>query len=266
VYYEKKVPPINFDWSGEAGGKDALVEIATDKDFKQVTAAEQMSRSNLVLDGLQPGKLYWRVGGEAGKRGLVQFLEEASNDCANCKRTNMIEDTGEKTVVYYQQALPAIILKWKETAGATQYSLKVFADGEFDTPLVDEKVTDVKRAFDAGRFAEGKYYWLVTGLDKAGKELATGRMNSLQITYDNAITALVIRTPKPNAKVSGGSVTTTGEAEIGAKVYVNGKRIDVDDNGRFSESVALKPGPNQLVYRAVAADGVERYYTREVRR
>jgi hypothetical protein len=266
VYYDKRVPAINFDWTGEGASKNAVVEIASDKDFKQITAAEQMSKTSLILDGLQPGKFYWRVGGEAGKRGLVQIMEEASNDCANCKRTNTIEDTGEKTVVYYQQALPAIILRWKETPGTAQYNLKVFADGEFDTPLVDEKLTETKRAFDAGRFAEGKYYWLVTSLDKAAKELATGRMNSLQITYDNAITALVIRAPKQGAKVSGGSFTTQGEAELGAKVYLNGKRIEVDENGRFTEAVTLKPGLNQLVYRVVAADGVERYYLREVQR
>ena len=265
IYYDKRVPALNFVWA-EPSKKANVFEIGADRDFAQLICAENLSRGSYITDQLTAGKYYWRLDKENSSRGVVQIMEESGSDCANCKRTNVIDDTGEKTVVYFQQALPALVLRWKEVDGAANYDLKVFSDGEFDKPLFAEKVKDVKRAFESGRFPEGKYYWLIAALDDMGREMATGRMNSLQIAYDNAITALVIRNPRQGAAVAGGKLTTTGEVELGSKVFVNGKRVEVDDAGRFSEGVALKAGANQIIYRATSADGIERYYLRDVTR
>lgn len=263
VYYDKRPPALNFVWA-EPGSKSTTFELAADREFAQILAAESLTHGSYVTDQLTAGKYYWRLEKDTSSRGMVQLMEESDGDCANCKRTNVIDDTGEKTVVYFQQALPSLTLRWKAVEGAAQYDLKVFNDGEFDKPILSDQVNDLKRSFDSGRFAEGKYYWLVAALDDKGREIATGRMNSLQVAYDNAITALVIRTPRQGSAVGTSKLTTTGAAEAGSKVYINGKRAEIDDEGRFSEALALKAGANQIVYRATSADGIERYYLRDV--
>lgn len=261
VYYNKRIPAVSFIVPSSEG--KTKIELAADKEFKQVGMAEEVSQS-FVYDQLAVGKFYWRLGESNESRAVLQVTQESENDCANCKRTNLIDDTGEKTVVYFQQALPAIVLRWKASPSAANYNLKVFSDGEFDTPLVNEKLTDTKRAFDSGRFQEGKYYWLVTALDQGGAEAGSGRMNSLQISYDNVITALVIRSPKQDIQTREAHVPVTGEVELGAKLFINGKRIELDENNRFSETVEVSKGVNQIVFRAVSSDGLERYYIRDV--
>ena len=268
LYFDHKVPPVTFTWGGDLANQACTFELSQDRDFAKTLITESTKRGSYVDDQLAPGHYWWRVAaGKDAQHASLQVMQESENDCPNCKRTNAIDDTGEKTVVYFQQALPAIILRWKEVENAVSYKLRVFADGEFDTPLFDEPTKELKRGFTAGQFKEGKYYWLIISYDSAGKELSTGRMNSLQIAYDNAITALVIRVPKAGVEtVSAAKITTTGEAELGARVSLNGKRIEVDSKGRFSEDVPLHLGVNDLVYRALTGDGVERFYVRQVLR
>jgi hypothetical protein len=127
---------------------------------------------------------------------------------------------------------------------------------------VDEVIAETTVRFRPGKLSEGRYYWLVVAEDAAGKDLATGRMNSLEIAYDNAVTDLAIKSPPEGARIGGKSVVAQGEVQLG--LFVNGDAVKVDRSGRFRQSVALTSGVNRIVFRTVAADGIERFYVREV--
>jgi hypothetical protein len=268
LYFLRDVPPVFFSWKlGEDPKKEFRIEVAKDKDFTDVVFREKLTKAGFVYDGFQSGRYYWRVSsGESSEKGTFVIKKGGDNECKNCTRTNIIYDTGEKTVVYYQQALPSITLRWDQVNGATQYRVKVFPDGDFDNPVVDQAVTETTVMFKPGKLAEGKYYWFVSGEDAAGKSLATGRTNSLEIAYDNAVTDLAIKSPSDGSRVSGKTLVTTGEAQLGAKLYINGAGVRVDGSGRFRHTVSLTPGENRLVYRTIATDGIERFYVRSVDR
>ena len=91
-------------------------------------------------------------------------------------------------------------------------------------------------------------------------------MNSLQIAYDNAIVDLQIKTPKSNQKVTTKTVLTKGEVQLGASLSINGKKASLDNAGRFTETINLNKGSNQIVYRTMSSDGIERYYVRQISR
>src|SRR5690606_16825612 len=118
---------------------------------------------------------------------------------------------------------------------AVKYRFKVFVDGEFDEPKFDKTVAKPTVEFPAGAFEEGRYYWLVLGTDAEGKEIVSGRTNSLQIAYDNAVNDLVIRNPRSGTRIASSSLRTSGEVQLGARLYINGKKTNLDDKGRFSE-------------------------------
>lgn len=265
VYFQSEVPPIEFTWKADDGSKGYELELANDKSFATPVFREKIAKNSFVYDRFPPGRYYWRVKGEGEwQNGNLTIQKRKEAECANCKRHNVIDDTGEKTVVYYQKELPAITLRWGPVAGATKYQVKVYPDGEFEKPLVDKVVADTTVAFNEGQFGEGKYYWHMVAQSDGGKDIATGKMNTLQIAYDNAIVDLAIKVPKAGQKVTSKSIVTRGEVQLGASLSINGKRAPLDDNGRFSESVGLDKGDNDIVYRTMSSDGIERYYVRRV--
>jgi hypothetical protein len=271
VYYQGAVPPIAFDWKAddkEAARGSYQITVASDKTMKDVVFSETVRHTGFVYDQFRAGRYFWRVkAGDTSREGTLIIQRGGENDCANCKRVNIIHDTGEKTVVYFQQALPALTFQWKPVPDVAQYRLKVFADGSFERPLLEATSTGTSLPFQAGALQEGKYFWLVSAVDDAGKPLAqNSRTNGLEIAYDNVINDLVIRSPKSGQRISGDRILTTGELALGARLYVNGKAADLDGKGRFKLSVALPRGERSVVYRTVAADGVQRYYVRDLRR
>lgn len=271
VYYQVAVPPVAFDWregTNDASAASAQITVSNDKAFKDLVFSETVRKAGFVYDGFRPGRYYWRVKtGDTTREGSLHIQKGGENDCANCKRTNIINDTGEKTVVYFQQALPAITFQWKPIAGAVQYRVKIFADGAFERPHLEATSEGTSLAFQAGALEDGKYFWLVSAIDAQGKAISTGnRTNGLEIAYDNVINDLVIRSPKSGQKITGERISTAGELALGARLYINGKQADLDGKGRFKETVSLKGGDRTIVYRTQAADGVQRFYVRELKR
>ncbi|MBC7793922.1 MAG: FecR domain-containing protein, partial [Clostridia bacterium] len=271
VNYQNGVPPVAFDWhadnSGDASGVYQIT-VSSDKAFNDVLFSETVRNDGFVYDKFKPGRFYWRVkaNGET-KEGSMVLQRGGENDCSNCKRVNIINNTGEKTVVYFQQALPALTFQWNEVAGATQYRLKIFDDGAFDKPRVEATSAETKLAFQTGALEDGKYFWLVAALDASGKAVGPSpKTNGLEIAYDNVITDIVIRSPKNGQRVSGNRVSTNGEVALGTRLYINGKQAGTDSKGRFKDTVALDGGQRTLVYRSQASDGVQRFYVREVKR
>lgn len=268
IHYSRGVPAVGLSWKQLSPTDEHLIEVARDRGFTDVLARERMPSGSLVLTDLVRGRYYWRVhreGEDDLPRSVFTITRNTVTECVNCKRNNVVDDTGEKTVVYFQQTLPSITLRWERTPLATLYRLKLFADGEFDTPVVDRSVEALTARLPAGTLNEGKYYWLVTGHNAQGEEISTSpRMNILEIAYDNAVVDLQIKLPKDGSRVSAGKLVTSGEVQLGASLAINGRQVVIDKKGRFRRVLNLDRGSNQIVYRTLAKDGVERYYLREV--
>lgn len=265
VYCGGSVPPLNFVWTGEVPGPPWIFEMAQDNDMVELVIAEELARSNFVIDALAAGKYFWRVtSGKEVARGVLQIVDEGDNDCDDCQPIHVISDTGKPATVSFQHALPAITLRWQETPGASAYHLQVIAAGA-TAPRIDEHLKALSRVFPAGLLPAGAYTWTVTS---DGVDRAVPRRNALQLTHDNAMAAAVrVQVPPPGGQtVSGDSIIASGDADVGARISVNGKQVDVDGKGRFKEPVALHPGVNPLTFRTLGADGVERYYLRDVTR
>ncbi|MCC6811208.1 MAG: hypothetical protein IT381_27505 [Deltaproteobacteria bacterium] len=267
IVYAGSAPPIALKWPAQ---KDpVVVEIARDRDFTDVELREQLAGGRLVLDGLSAGRRYWRVKKNGGQwqTGSLTLAKGDAGACTNCRRDNVIDDNGEKTVVYYQQAVPRVVLRWKPIAGAAKYRVKVFADGRFNEAVIDEGASDGDLPLEAGRLGEGTYFWLVAGVDAAGQALAgRPRTNELVIRHDNTVKDLVIDAPEHGSVQPRAEVETRGEVALGARLHVNGREVTPDARGRFRTTVALRRGANTLVYHLVANDGVDRYYVRSVER
>jgi hypothetical protein len=196
--------------------------------------------------------------------GHARFAPDRRRSVLDLERPrNLVTEAGPVTTVYFQSALPALTFAFAGRPGAARYRLRVYRDQDLETPIVDKVVTDTHCGVDAAPFGEGRYVWHATGLDGDGKELGGGgRMNKLELVYDNALTTLAIGSPRPGAPVSGPRVDASGVAPLGSKLFINGQPAPLDAKGRFAVSLESRPS---LVFRLVGPDGAERYWVRKLR-
>src|SRR6185312_5411934 len=62
-----RIAPVVFKWEPSEGAADYLLEVASDKDFKQILASQRVSDPQYIFNGLLPqGNIYWRLRSENG--------------------------------------------------------------------------------------------------------------------------------------------------------------------------------------------------------
>jgi hypothetical protein len=87
-------------------------------------------------------------------------------------------------------------------------------------------------------------------------------MNKLHMVFDNAVAALLIKTPR-NGDAGGRSVRASGLAPVGSRLSINGKPVAFNEQARFDTQVTPLPG-GRLVFRLLNG-GVESWTVRTVR-
>ncbi|MBI5547181.1 MAG: hypothetical protein HY901_25145 [Deltaproteobacteria bacterium] len=254
---------VGLSWPSSEEGR--TVEVASDPAFKELLLRGAVTGTMLVVAAPAMGELHWRVlgaGPEPISRGQARFAPEKMVETVGGHPVNEVSETGLKATVYYQSVLPALVFAYPAVDGAAKYQVRVFRADDLKTPLVDKTVAERRCAADPGKLREGSYLWNATPLGPGGAELAGGRMNKLDIVYDNAMVSLTIQQPQRGEAVTGGEVLTRGVAPLGSKLFVNGQPAPLGNQGRFELRV---PRASTLVYRLVSSDMVESYWLRSLR-
>ena len=128
-------------------------------------------------------------------------------------------------------------------------------------PLLQRVTNKNQFTLEPGAIGEGSYLWYVAALGPGGDELAGGRMNKLDVVYDNARRELALSRPRPGERLGRGELPVEGVAPVGSRLFLNGKAVALDTKGRFAER--LPPTP-VLVFRLVTGQ-TEAYWVRMLR-
>jgi hypothetical protein len=259
--YQSQPSQLALTWEGEEG-KDYRVELANDAQFKNLLLAGEVRARHLNVTSPTRGGLYWRVldGEKELDRGSAFFGPEPKNSELDRNKNEVPEGT-EKTTIYFQDKPPAVTFTWKAEDGASKYKVRVYKEGQLASAVAEKEGATTTLPLGEA-LPEGNYLWSVTPLGKKGEELRGGKMNKLEIVYDNAVQGLVIKSPR-NGDLGGKEVNVAGIAPLGAKVWVNGRPLSVDAANRFSGTAApLSRGV--LVFR-MQLGGAEQYTVRRLK-
>ncbi len=250
-------------WEGDEASV-YQVEAASDAAFTNLVSSGQVLGNRATLPTPQKGALHWRAlrKGEAAGAGSAVFLPDVSAR-ERPRSRNEVTDGAEQTTIYFQDKPPSVTFAWALEPGAVSYELKIFRDGELNTPAHAETSSEAKTAVPEGTLSEGRYFWSVEPKDARGKTLRGGKLNRLNLAYDNAVPDLILKSPRPNATV-GASVALEGVVPLGARVFVNGKPLSLDESARFRSTVPT-PTSGILVFRVVQRNGNETLTVRSVR-
>jgi hypothetical protein len=194
--------------------------------------------------------------------GSASFAPEpAQKDLARLR--NEIADGAEKTTIYYQDRPPAVTVTFKPEAGAVRYRVAIFRVGDLGTPAVERTASESTVPLEAGALSEGSYLWSVTPLDARGQPLRGGRMNKLEMVYDNSVPSLMIKDlAKPRSP--GAPAHTAGVAPVGCRMTINGRSAELDDKNRFDMDV--RPDDGLIVYRLMRPGQPDAWYVRQTGR
>lgn len=242
-----------------------VVQVASDPAYAQVLAEGRAEGDSLPFDPPRQGELYWRALGKGGAvlaKGQARFARDPNDSVDNVERPRAeVTETGLKAVVYFQSVQPEITFVYPPRDGAAQYRLRVYKAGDLKEPIFEREEKDTRSTVPAGKLGEGEYLWYATALSAEGGELGGGRMNKLELIYDNSRRSLAIARPRQGERV-GKVVEASGVAPVGSKLFVNGRPASLDGKGRFKASV---PGAPFVVFRLLTDDGGESYWIRQVR-
>ena len=122
---------------------------------------------------------------------------------------------------------------------------------------IDKRVNENKAIVESGALAEGSYLWSAVATLNSGAEASGGRMNKMDIVFDNSVTRLVLTSPKEGQR--GGNAV--GIAPLGARLSLNGKPVSLDDSGRFSAPV---PSGSAAIFKLTTREGADSYWVRRL--
>jgi len=241
----------------------ARVQVATDAEFHALLV-DGAADKPVVLPAPAKGELFWRTVDAAGQpqaQGRARFGPDTASLREASAKTDTVAETGLKATILFQRAVPTLTFTFAAAPGASAYRLRVYRAGELKTPLFEKKVNEPRATVESGQLGEGSYLWSASPLDGAGNESGGGRMNKLDIQYDNSLTTLTIASPK-NGDKAGPDVVAAGVAPLESALFINGKAAPLDAQGRFS----VKVGATDTVVFRLKSEGGESFWVRRLRR
>ena len=235
---------------------EGQLEVATDSQFENKLVTAQ-GNDALVVSAPLKGSLYWRRAGDP-ESSAARF-ERDENAGAVSAKSDTVAETGLKATVYFQGAVPTLTFAFPLREGASSWRFRVYSIADLKTPLVDRRVNENRAIVESGALKEGSYVWSAVAMDKNGAEAPGGRMNKMDVVFDNSVTRLVLTSPREGERAT----TATGLAPLGSRLSLNGKSVTLDAAGRFSVPVG---NASVLVFKLVSKEGAESQWVRRVTR
>lgn len=254
---------VALTWEG-ADGKPYRVEVAQEPSFTAPLLSGVVHQRFVNVAAPAKGNLYWRAfdGAALVDQGSAYFAPERRAGGELDRNKNEVKDGAEKTTIYFQDKTPVVTFSWASEEGAARYRVQVFKEGELRKPVLERLVKELRVMVPEGTLDEGRYVWGVTPLDAQDESLKGGKLNKLEISYDNAVPALTLKSPA-NGQAVGGQAKVVGIAPVGSKVFCNGRAVPLDDKARFDVTVPPLAG-GRLICKMVKG-AAEVYTIRRIR-
>jgi hypothetical protein len=239
--------------------------VAGDPAFREPLFAGRVGQRWVRVTPPAKGELHWRFLAQDGApraQGSARFQPDKGLSSLSAKSPKAeVLETGLKASIYFQGAVPSLHFNFEAREGARSYRIRIYRANNPQTPLLERAATRTQYTLEPGALGEGNYLWYVAALGAGGEELTGGRMNKLELVYDNARRGLAVSRPRAGERPGPTGVPLEGVAPIGSRLFVNGQPVALDAKGRFSQRL---PPTQVLVFRLVSEQG-EAYWVRTLR-
>ncbi|MCZ6695804.1 MAG: FecR domain-containing protein [Acidobacteria bacterium] len=171
---------------------------------------------------------------------------------------SLLNPSDQRVFVHRDPKVATTSLRWSRVEGASRYRLQLSPSSLFGNIRLDRGGLKSSRVKITG-LREGTYYWRVAAIDKKDLQSTYSEARKFKVTStragrseDSTPAVLEVREFLP----TGLLVIINGQTEPGALLTIDGKKIDVYDDGSFTAVVRLKhEGYNKLIIVAQDAAG-----------
>jgi hypothetical protein len=168
-----------------------------------------------------------------------------------------VDADGRRYTVRYQNLLPAVTLRWPNAPRAPSYLLRI--EPERGQPRTQSTAGPVA-TLPPGALGEGAHRFSF----QAGT--ARSPLGSLLIAFDPAGRTAYLSAPNDRSFAAGVQTAVSGAAIAGAQVTIDGARLAVDGEGRFSAQTAVPNAADALAVRVQHPSTGIHYFLRRVSR
>jgi hypothetical protein len=257
--FHRRPAEVALTWE-EAG--EVRVEVASDAEFKRPVLSGVARGGFVNVAPPARGALHWRVrrpDGAEVARGSASFGPERSAKGELDQLRNRVPEGPEKTTIFFQDKPPAITFTCEAVPGAASYKVAVYRNGALIKPVAERSAPTPQVPLEAGILEEGGFVWSITPLGPQGRPLRGGRMNKLELVFDNSVPTLVVNAPQDGQR-AGSKVRVAGLAPVNAQISVNGRALALDSKHRFDTWVAPLGQPPVVVFK-MSRPGAPDVYT-----
>lgn len=177
---------------------------------------------------------------------LVVEKDAARKQLPSRPPRNVVDADGRKYTVLYQNRLPEVVLRWIDAPPADSFVIHLETGKKTKTFAVKT----ARHALDSGDLREGNHtFWVQGGGRKSPK-------TTIEIAFDNAAAAIYLK----RVAVEASKVEVEGAAIRDTTVSLEGDRVELDDQLRFSARTTVGEGRRHAALRIAHRSGGVHYY------
>ena len=194
--FRVRKPFVRFQWMETEEADSYIIEAADNSAMANPVLSQEVRGTSFYFSGLGPGTWHWRVRpvfpafyeGTAAE-GLPASFSIARSGDLNPPKLRSPQDRG---VVDVADGQKEVYFSWQAEAEAVSYRIRVSANQDLSSPLIDETVRDNFYARRSGEnaLAPGQYYWAVLQTDMEGNDSSPSPVYSFIALEGEAIQRL----------------------------------------------------------------------------
>jgi len=135
---------------------------------------------------------------------------------------------------------------WEAVATTHNYWLEISRDKSFTNVIVNANAIK-SNTFATNLPGNGSYYWRVAAVDANGFPSRFSERGFFNIAKDTTAPFLQLTTPEDGVIVRESFARVAGTTEKEAKLFLNGKAVEVAGSGIFQTEYLLKDGVNEIM-------------------
>jgi hypothetical protein len=167
ISFVREAPLVQFGWSEHAFAREYILEVSRDPRFSTDVRRERARNNSAGLDGLAPGRYFWRVRTEPSvdtiQPSVSPTLSFSIVKLDDYPRPQIMQPRDGGQVSTEDLSGDGALLAWNAPREIRNYRVRVGRDPNFRDTVVDREVTGNFITLKEEVAREGRYYWRVEG-------------------------------------------------------------------------------------------------------
>lgn len=167
ISFVREAPLVQFGWSEHAFAREYILEVSRNPRFTGEVRRERARNNSAGLDGLAPGRYFWRVRTEPSVDTIQPSVSPALSfsivKLDDYPRPQIMQPRDGGQVSTEDLSGDGALLSWNAPREIRNYRVRVGRDPNFRDSVVDREVTGNFITLKEEVAREGRYYWRVEG-------------------------------------------------------------------------------------------------------